>query len=158
LWWWHAGRYTTLRLKGRALAAWAAGFAVVVAALPWIESALLFTDGSRRQLLGSSGRGVMWAQIADGALQSPWLGYGWNSTAAAQIAGSTRHPGNLSTSYAHNIVLDAIAWFGIPFGLLIVGVFAVWWLRRARAARGHVAVLTVALALPVLSHSLFEFP
>ena len=71
------------------------------------------------------------------------------------------HPSR-NVTFAHNLVLDLMTWFGIPLALLMSSGLAVWmlgWLRKGPeedlAAQRH-AVFAIWLAL--LVQSLLEFP
>lgn len=103
-------------------------------------------------------RQILWTQIASAIFMKPWVGYGWNQTQVAQKAGVTTVPGEWPTDYAHNVVLDIIAWFGIPVGMLLLG-FSVWWMARtARRMKNTSELLLLCMVMPVLVHSLLEFP
>jgi O-antigen ligase len=100
----------------------------------------------------------LWQQIAHAILQSPWWGYGWNQTPAAQAAGALAHPDAILGGYAHNGVMDVVAWNGIPLGLLLCGMVAYWFISRLRRARTPPAVCAMASLLVILIHSLLEYP
>lgn len=120
---------------------------------------LLLLQSARQVHIGvDSVRLVLWAQILSAILQRPWAGYGWNQTPVAQKSGVEAAPGAWPTDYAHNVVLDVIAWFGIPVGLVLVGC-VVWWLARAAwRIKNATELLLFCFAVPVLVHSMLEFP
>ena len=91
-------------------------------------------------------------------LQAPWFGYGWNQTAAAQIAVAGAHPGDMTFTYAHNIVLDLLLWNGLPLGILITLACGYWFVTRMLRARNVEAVYAMAALLPFAMHSMVEFP
>jgi Virulence factor membrane-bound polymerase, C-terminal/Protein glycosylation ligase/O-Antigen ligase len=138
-------------------AAWLLLLAIFAAALPKLSVAFDLAGDRPVPLFDNNGRWLMWKQIASGILESPWVGYGWDHTPAAQMAGAIRFPGVLATGYAHNIGLDALAWFGMPLGIGVCAAGAFWLVSRARKARGQLPVFAFALALPVVVHSAFEF-
>jgi O-antigen ligase len=138
--------------------AWLLAIAVVAAVLHAVSAAFELADDRLVPIYDNNGRWLMWKQVARGILESPWFGYGWEHTTAAQMSGAISHPGDLATAYAHDIFLDVFAWVGIPLGL-IACVTAVWWVGSAAfRAKGRLAVFAFGLALPVLAHSVVEFP
>lgn len=138
--------------------AWVLVLAMFAFILPKLSIAFDLAGHRPVPLLDNNGRWLMWKQIVSGILESPWAGYGWDHTPAAQMAGAVQYPGFLATGYAHNIGLDAMAWLGIPLGAGICALGAFWLVSRLRNAAGKLPVLSFALALPVFVHSLFEFP
>ncbi|WP_168408055.1 O-antigen ligase family protein [Acinetobacter indicus] len=62
----------------------------------------------------------IWFQLIEVIKESPWIGYGVNQTSIAQTKLSSTYPVAIWVEYAHNIVIDIIIWFGIPFGVLIL--------------------------------------
>jgi O-antigen ligase len=138
--------------------AWLGLLASFAAILPRLSDAFELAGDRTVPLFDNNGRWLMWKQIASGILASPWTGYGWDHTPAAQMAGAIAHPGVLATGYAHNIALDAMAWLGIPLGIAACAGGVYWIATRAIQARTQAAVLAGAIALPVIVHSLFEFP
>jgi hypothetical protein len=101
---------------------------------------------------------VLWKQILFAIEQSPWMGYGWNQTQVAQKIGVQAAPGEWSTDYAHNVALDIMAWCGIPLGAVLLGAI-LWWLgRTVQRSRSTRELLMFCSVVPVLAHSLLEFP
>lgn len=147
-----------LRLCLRDILLWAISFILALQALHWINAALLLDRGRSTSLLNSNGRVAIWMQSLYAIKESPWVGYGWNQTSAAQATGALFYPGDLAFTNAHNLVLDLMAWVGVPFGLAITGGFAYWLYIRARAVKSTGAIYAVVLLIPVLVHSMFEFP
>ncbi|MFT3718326.1 Wzy polymerase domain-containing protein [Pseudorhodoferax sp.] len=147
------------RLRRAAVLAWVAGFALATAVQPVVADALLLGGGRGAASLAHTGdRLSIWSQVAAGIAQAPWAGYGWLQTPTAQAAAAATVPGDLTYGFAHNVVLDLMAWNGIPLGLLWTGLVA-WWLcvRLARAS-APLAVAALAGLLPLAVHSLLEFP
>lgn len=146
------------RLNRWAPLGWLLLLAICSALLPIVSTAFELAGDRPVPLFDNNGRWLMWKQIAAGIAQSPWIGYGWEHTPAAQMAGSISYPGTLATAYAHNIALDAMAWLGVPLGLALVVAGLAWLWTRARQAHGQLAVFAYAIAVPVVMHSAFEFP
>ncbi len=116
--------------------------------------------GSRslEMMVQDNGRLPLWRQLLTGIQESPWWGYGWRQTIAGHKAGTAQVGGGQLTEYAHNIVLDLMLWVGAPLALLITSV-ALWWLWRALTrARTPVEFVLLGATIPVLVHSLVEFP
>jgi O-antigen ligase len=145
-------------LSLRALAVWAMLFVLCFFALPVVSDFLYLGKGRGMPLTENSARCVLWQQVWLGILQSPWFGYGWNQTTTAHMAGAALLPGTLTITHAHNLFLDLMAWVGIPLGaaMIIAGLY--WTFSRARRCRTDVAVHAMACLLPVLIHSLLEYP
>ena len=142
----------------RLVAAW--WLLLVVLALLWspLNEALYLQPPREAVLTRDHARQVMWRQSLAAIGESPWLGYGWRQTMAAQKVGAEFVPGWLATDYAHNIVLDILLWVGVPLGLFILGA-AGWSLVRAGLrVRGPEQMFLFAASIPLLVHSLFEFP
>lgn len=156
--WWLLARPPGLRLRPAVALAWAGWFFACAAALPWLSVLMEFAGARTTTLFDNNGRLVMWQQVASGIAQAPWAGYGWGQTAAAQMAGSTGHPGSLATIYAHNLPLDLAAWFGVPLALVLMGAGGWWTLRRLSRAREATGFHALAIGLPVAVHSFVEFP
>jgi hypothetical protein len=134
-------------------------FALGTLGLPSVSEWFLMSDSRSLTSTGSiSERWLIWKQVVYAISQEPWLGYGWNQTSAANAVGGLAFPGATIYTNAHNIVLDLMVWCGIPLGLLLTGVIAYWTISRMRAVQQPSAVLAMAALLPILLHSLLEFP
>ncbi len=108
--------------------------------------------------LTTSGRGAMWAQLWEAVQMRPWLGWGVLQVAEAQNAVADRFPRVMATTYAHNVLLDLALWVGLPAMAVTVGVAAAWAWRRLRAVRSLDQCFCVAIALPLATQSMTEFP
>lgn len=147
------------RLRRRDVVVWALAFALATALLPQASQALLLGDGRDLAAMGStSERLSMWRQVVAGIAQAPWWGYGWNQTPTAHAASAAAVSGLSTFSYAHNLVLDLMAWNGLPLGLLWTGLMAYWLGSRLLRARTPAAVAGIAALLPLAIHSQLEFP
>ena len=113
-----------------------------------------------RDLIGlrDNGRLVIWHQVFNGILEAPWTGYGWNQTPTAHSAGSLTVQGSMTYTNAHNVVLDILAWNGIPLGLALTSLCAYWLLSRIRSAKETNGVYAMACLIPIVIHSLLEYP
>ncbi|MDD0816114.1 Wzy polymerase domain-containing protein [Curvibacter sp. HBC28] len=156
-WWvaeWRAGRPAPWRM----VLAWAGG----LLGLRMLHGALVLAadlDPPRALQFGTDSiRVILWRQVMEGIFQAPWFGYGWRATAAAQRVGSEVWPGPVPTDYAHNLMLDLLAWLGVPLGLALIGLL-IWSLARlAWRAKRPLDVVLMAFTVPVLVHSQLEFP
>lgn len=149
-----AGRLGSWRL----IAAWWMFLVGLVLAWQPLNEALYLQPPRVEGLVHSNGRGVMWLQSLAAIRESPWVGYGWRQSMAAQKMGAHFVDGWLATDYAHNIALDVLLWVGVPVGLGLIGT-GVWWLARAAIrVRTRPQLVLFAAVIPLLIHSLFEFP
>ena len=149
---------STFRLRSRYILVWAILFCALTQALPSIHDAMLM--GSEPDLLRASNvaRHTMWKQTLSGIEQAFWFGYGWNQTPTAHSAGSIAVPGSLTYTYAHNIVLDLLAWNGVPLGFLLTGACFWWFVSRIEGVKNASAIYAMACLLPIAIHSMVEFP
>lgn len=146
------------RLSAKALAVAAAVVIAGALAVKPINEVLLLA-GNRGLAIGDlNTREVLWRQIISGIQAHPWVGYGWNQTHAAQVVGSAEHAGTMVIVYAHNLLLDLLAWCGVPLGLLVFASLALWLARRSVQANTGPAVAACAVLFPFSVHSLLEFP
>ena len=123
-----------------------------------LNEILLLRSPRQSDIAVDNVRMVIWEQVIVGILQAPWLGYGWRQTVMAQKFGAEGVPGNFPTDYAHSIVLDLLAWVGLPVGLLLLSI-GFWWIWRTIAnIKDSTEFLLVLATIPVLVHSLVEFP
>lgn len=147
-----------MRLQAKFIALWWLFFILAWQLLPIVNEALLMHDSRGIKLLDNNARTTIWLQTLYAIAESPWFGYGWNQTSVAQAAGAVHYPGDLAFGNAHNIVLDVMAWVGLPLGLLITVAFLYWLLTRLKAVRDTGAMYAAAMLLPFLVHSLLEYP
>ena len=127
--------------------------------LPDISNALLLTSKALPRSIDSSGsRWGIWQQVSDAIAKSPWVSYGWNQTFTAQTAGASSFASDQNYTFAHNVVLDLLAWNGIPLGVGIV-LWLGWWIcTRMARSKGIDGVVAMLALLPFTVHSLLEFP
>lgn len=147
------------RLSARAVAWWGMCFLLGALALPYISEAMLMHDVRD---IGDAApvnqRWQMWQQVAYAVVQSPWVGYGWNQTSTAHMAGAIAFPGAVTYTNAHNFVMDMLAWNGLPLGILVTGAIGYWFVSRMRASVRLEAVHAMACLLPLAVHSMLEYP
>ena len=146
------------RIAPKYVLAWLLAYGFALSCLPALHDLLLMSGGRSLNPGVDSARITIWKQMISGIAQAPWLGYGWNETPSAHAAGSLAVPGSLTYTHAHNIVLDMLAWNGIPLGLLLVTACAGWLVSRMRGATRSSSVYAMACLLPVGLHSLVEYP
>lgn len=151
-------RATPARIRPKYVAVWLLAYGTMVQALPFVYEFFLIAGGRSVSVLVDSSRVTIWKQMLSGISQAPWLGYGWNQTPTAHAAGSLAVPGSMTYTNAHNIVLDILAWNGIPLGLLLTAAVAFWFLSRMRGATESSAVYAMACLLPIAVHSMVEYP
>lgn len=145
------------RIAPRWIFAWLLAYGAAVWLLPYVHD-LLLMSGGRSVNLQDNARVTIWKQMLSGISQSPWLGYGWNETPTAHAAGSLAVPGSMTYTNAHNVVLDILAWNGVPLGLLLTGACVYWFVSRMRGATQSNAVYAMACLLPIAVHSMVEYP
>jgi O-antigen ligase len=148
-----------LRVSRNDVLGWVIGFVLGALCLPFLSEILMI--GGARHLAATesvSERWLIWKQVIYAIAQAPWVGYGWNQTPTASAVGALAFPGALPYTNAHSIMLDLMAWCGIPIGLLIIGVTAYWLLSRLGSLNRVGAVFAMAGLLPIAVHSCLEFP
>ena len=125
---------------------------------PLNESLFLAVSRDATALAQDPARLLIWRQMLVAIEQSPWWGYGWRQTIVGQKAGSAFIQGGPITDYAHSFVLDLCIWVGLPLALLLLALVA-WWLFKVVVRIGDARqLLLMSSVLPVLVHSLVEFP
>lgn len=152
---WHV----ELRLSVSVVALWALMLCIGMFLFPYLNSAMLLAD---IRSIGSQGaiseRFLVWQQIAYAVSQSPWIGYGWNQTVTAQTIAAVAFPGSTPFTYAHNFILDMMAWNGLPLGIVLTGACGYWFLTRLKRVIRRDAVFAMACLLPFVVHSMLEYP
>jgi O-antigen ligase len=111
-------------------------------------------------VLGS--RKLIWLHYLTAIGERPWGGYGFSQSVMALGEVATKVAPSENATYAHNVLLDLMVWFGVPAALLMSCAFLVWvlrWLRRVddpQWTQQRFLVFAVWAALTV--QSLLEFP
>jgi len=146
------------RLPPRYIVGWLLAYGAAVQLLPFVHEWLLMADARSMNVGVDSARVTIWKQMLSGIAQAPWFGYGWNQTPTAHSAGSLAVPGSMTYTNAHNVVLDLLAWNGVPLGLLLTGACAYWFVSRMRHANQPGAIYAMACLLPIAVHSMVEYP
>lgn len=100
-----------------------------------------------------------WATLLDAISRQPWFGYGYGQVSVAQAAAAADHAatGEL-IEHSHNIVLDLLAWNGIPLGTALIALFAAWLVRSVARCRTVQSALALAAVIAMLVHGCLEYP
>lgn len=122
---------------------------------------LLLLDAGR-DLSGqmrAGSRPVYWLLALDALWQQPWWGYGWQQIGAAQQAAALNHPPLAEYfEHSHNLVLDLMLWNGIPLGLLLTALMAIWLYRQIRHYTTPQTGWLLAALMGLGIHGMLEFP
>lgn len=146
------------RLRPRHIFAGVGMYGLGLLLAPNLQDFIMLGGSRSMNIANDSFRPIIWKQVLTGISQAPWFGYGWNQTPTAHSFASIAVPGLLTYTNAHNIVLDLVAWNGIPLGMLLTGLCGWWFLSRLYHVRHVNAVYAMAALLPVLVHSMVEYP
>lgn len=120
---------------------------------------MLLLQAARQEAMAvDSVRLVIWKQIIAAIASSPWTGYGWRQTIVAQKTGIETVPGSAPTDYAHSVVLDLLAWVGLPLGIVLLALAGWWMLRTVRDLKDSTDLLLFSATIPFFVHSMLEFP
>lgn len=103
-------------------------------------------------------RWIIWPQLLQAVLLRPWWGWGAGQVSTAHNAVVDAYLTSEAYTYAHNILIDAALGFGLPITILLMLIAGVWLWRRIQAARQLISWYCLAVAIPVATHSLVEFP
>lgn len=101
---------------------------------------------------------ALWSQLLEAALQRPWWGWGISEVAEAHNAVAHAYAVNNPFTYSHNLVLDWAVWMGLPITLALVVAAAVWLWRRLKDVDSLTPWYCLAVAVPLATHSMLEFP
>lgn len=147
------------RISPKMVIFWLLSFVLGTLLLPYFNEVLL--NASVRSIADAgpvSERWRMWQQVMYAVFQSPWVGYGWNNTPSAHAAGAVAFPGSGNFTYAHNFIVDLLAWNGLILGLLLAGAIVYWFVTRIVASKRIDTIYAMACLLPVAVHSMLEYP
>ncbi len=123
-----------------------------------INEMLLLQAARQEAMAVDSVRLVIWKQIMAAIASSPWAGYGWRQTIVAQKTGIETVSGSAPTDYAHSVVLDVLAWVGLPLGIVLIALAGWWILRTIRDLKDSTELLLFTATIPFFVHSMLEFP
>lgn len=134
-------------------AAWVLGWAPLSEALGH-EAGRSLTDQA-----SAGKRPQIWWVMLNAALQSPWVGYGWNQGSQAHSAVAQVSDGlHVVVAHAHNLVLDMVVWNGWPLGLILSTALLAWVVRQYRRASSDTDALLLSGIGIFLMHALLELP
>ena len=154
-----ARKRVSLRTPGWGIGAPATLWGIAFVAWPSVIRWLLLPPAeSFSKRVQPGGRSLIWNQLWEAAWQRPWSGYGWNQVSVAQVAVAADFPPTEFVEHSHNLVLDLLLWNGIPIGLAVIGVGAVWLWRRTREARDAESLFGLFVITVLLCHAMVEFP
>jgi len=88
----------------------------------------------------------------------PWTGWGINQVAPALNTVADKYAISEPYTYSHNVVLDLVLWIGVPLAVLHVCSMLIWLMRRIRATNSLLPWYGLAVALPLILHSMLEYP
>ena len=163
LWWWLERDRSSLRLRAQPVAIGIALFALAVSCLNDLHLFVGAVDPAAADVFGirlkAGTRPMHWAMLWDAVTRSPWIGYGWSQVANAQFAVSANHPATGEwLTQSHNLVLDLLVYNGLPIGLLLSAVLALWVARHAWACNDPSSWCLMLALFMLLTHALLENP
>ena len=141
--------------------AWAALFALCVLALPHVK--LWLGHASELQSLRGTStlhlRLEFWAKAWEAVLRQPWAGYGWMQASFAQF---TPDPYQIVTGgtlrHTHNLVLDLLVELGLPLGLAVCALLALWAIKATRRVETKEQLWMLLFVAALGVHAMLEFP
>jgi hypothetical protein len=97
--------------------------------------------------------------LLEAMTQSPWTGYGWLQVGTAELAMAGRHPPiEEFWTFAHNIFLDLTIWSGIPVGVLLSVLIAIWYFNRLVRVNTWPGIVAMLSITTFGVHALLELP
>lgn len=138
----------------------AVGFAAIFFSWSFINTWLGWDTTSMYDRLHGEPRPTQWLMLLQGALLSPWTGYGWGQVVPAQLALESTPPAlnHMIFAQSHNIFLDLILWTGFPLGLLLGGILMAFACRLFLRVRTEWAFPFQVLLMAFAVHSMLEYP
>ena len=111
-----------------------------------------------RTVLSGGGRLIVWPQLWEAVLLHPWTGWGLHAVPAAHNAVAHAYEVSEPYGHGHSLVLDMALGMGLPLTVLLVlvAVYGLW--RRMTGVKSLDAWFCLAAVVPVLVHSMLEFP
>lgn len=158
--WWQLKR----RNVADEISKWAApavGFGFLILFLIWpafLNSMRLFDSVVENRFSLGDVRLALWSQLLEAISQHPLWGWGVLQVAEAHNAVAHAYQVNNPFSYSHNLVLDLAVWVGLPVTIFGVGIAVTWLTRRCQQTVSLVPWYALAVAVPMIVHSMLEFP
>ncbi len=106
----------------------------------------------------ASARLDVWPQLIDALLIKPWFGWGLMNVSFAHNVVLHKYVVSEAFTYAHNIILDLALGLGIPIALAVLWMVGRWFRRNIKQADGDRSWYAIAILIPFLIHSMFEYP
>lgn len=138
------------------LIAWSLNFKLVAEWMGMQQSAearLTTLDGARIDA---------WLAFGAAVLDRPWFGYGLTDGGFAYVTVAHLHPDwfiGERFAHAHNAIIDALLWFGLPLALLLLVALGVWAGKRVMALpREPDNVFALAMLGALGVHAMLELP
>jgi O-antigen ligase len=158
--WWQLKRHVVApRVPAWCAPALAAIFASMFMAWPHLLNLMqLMSEPVENRFTHGDVRLAVWSQLFQAVLQRPWWGWGIGEVAKAHNAVAHAYPVNNPFTYSHNLVMDWAVWMGLPIALSLIVATTIWLWRRVKRVDRLVPWFCLAVALPVATHSMLEFP
>lgn len=163
VWWFY--KRVPIGFKFHLPTVWLSGFAFAILVWVWPVFITFFHTGGSGDITldvgtsrPSSLRLVIWPQLLEAAAAHSWFGWGIRRVSAAHNSVLHQYQHGEPYTYAHNLVLELVIWFGFPIALLLLGLLAYWVWHRVKKTQTLVQWYCIALAIPFAVHSMLEFP
>ncbi|CAM8630350.1 Virulence factor membrane-bound polymerase, C-terminal [Comamonadaceae bacterium] len=114
--------------------------------------------GNRLAVVDENIRLLLWSQLIDAISSRPWFGWGSGGIAYAIHSVVGKYEATAPFTYAHNLALDLAVSYGLPVAVIAVVLTAYWCHARLFSRLTLVAKCSTLMAIPIITHSLFEFP
>lgn len=157
-------RKSSLRLSKKAILCSIVYFIFVSLILPYLNSFLshYFSINSTHTVYDRAttgfGRLNIWNQMVHALVQSPWTGYGWNQTTAAQFNVVDSISGREWATSAHNLFLDILVWCGVPLGFLIILFLTCFYFNLFKSISNIEGAFAFLIISSFIVHALLEYP
>lgn len=99
-----------------------------------------------------------WFSMLEAIQTKPWWGFGWLHAAEAHINGTDFAIRESIFQYSHNIILDAMLWFGIPATLIFLILFSKDLRLTFFSLKNSKEYLSLIAFFLFLIHCLLEYP
>ncbi len=156
--------------KGRAqrgiLLTWCVGLALLVAWSLHFKSVAEWVgmqQGAEARLTSIDGARIdAWRAFGSAVLERPWFGYGLTDGGFAYVAVAHLQPElfiGQRFAHAHNVIIDALLWFGIPLTALLLFLLGIWVAKRLLSlSKQPENAFALALLGALGVHAMLELP